>query len=205
MSHRHPFQVIGFHSCDREVGIRILNGEEHLKPSDNPWDWLGNGIYFWDQDPERGLQYAEESATGKQFNKKPIKIPFVLGAIIELGNCLNLVESSSLNILRTAYKGLKLMCSETNTPLPQNKENNRALDCAVIKYIHQINQEKGLPAYTTIRSAFNEGEKVYPGTSFTARNHIQICVIDPDAIKGYFLPQPVNKFNPYLKKEFILS
>lgn len=27
MAYHQPFQVIGFHSCDKEVGIKVLNGE----------------------------------------------------------------------------------------------------------------------------------------------------------------------------------
>lgn len=205
MSLLHQFQVIGYHSCDKEVGIRVLNGYDQLIPSNNSWDWLGNGIYFWEQDPKRAIQYGIANAIGSQFNKKRIRIPFVLGSIIELGNCLNLVHSDSIDILKVAYSKLEGCCIENGNKIPVNKGNNRALDCAVIMYLHQINQECGLPAYTTIRSAFNEGEVVYPGTSFTSLNHIQICVIEPEAIKGYFLPQPVEQFNPYFNKDFFMS
>jgi len=91
-----PFSVIGFHSCDKDVGLRVLNGHDELLPSQNSWDWLGEGIYFWEQNPLRALEYAIENAERRQFNKTPISAPFVLGAIIDLGNCLNLVESGSL-------------------------------------------------------------------------------------------------------------
>ncbi len=67
------------------------------------------------------MDYAKEVAEGSQFNKGKIKTPFVLGAIIQLGNCLNLVESESLEILEAAYSGLEKMHIETNTPLPTNK------------------------------------------------------------------------------------
>ena len=43
MAYHQPFQVIGFHSCDKEVEIKVLNGDLELKPSDNLWDWLGGG------------------------------------------------------------------------------------------------------------------------------------------------------------------
>jgi hypothetical protein len=88
-----PFSIIWFYSCDREVGLKILNGMDDLKPSKNAWDWLGEGIYFWEQNPLRALQYAEDNAKGNQFNKIPIKTPFVLGAIIDLGNCPWIVQS----------------------------------------------------------------------------------------------------------------
>jgi hypothetical protein len=32
--------------------------------------------------------------------------------------------------------------------------------------------------------------------------HIEICVLNTNLIKGYFLPLPVEEFNPYLKREF---
>ena len=97
MAYHQPFQITGFHSCDREVGLRILNGKDQLTVSTNEWDWLGPGVYFWEQNPARALEYAIDSANNKQKNRVPIKIPFVLGAIIELGNCLNLLEPASIN------------------------------------------------------------------------------------------------------------
>lgn len=171
---------------------------DELKSSNNPWDWLGEGIYFWEQNPGRALEYAIESSQRTQFNKIPITTPFVLGANIELGNCLNLVESYSIEILRAAYIGLEKLIHEAAQKMPQNKGNNRALDCAVIQYIHQSNKLAGTPAFDTVRCAFPEGGEVYPGSAITARLHIQICVLNLDNIKGFFLPRPLKKFNPNL-------
>jgi hypothetical protein len=115
---------------------------------------LGPGVYFWGQNPTRALEYAIENAEKKQFNKVPCKTPFVIGAIIELGNCLNLVEAESLQILSTAYDGLKKVMNEADKKMPINKGDNRALDCAVIKYIHQANKLDGKAAYDTITKTF---------------------------------------------------
>ena len=191
-----PFSTIGFHSCDKEVGLRVLNGEDELIPSKNSWDWLGGGIYFWEQNPLRALQYATECAQRKQFNKIPIKTPFVIGAIIDLGNCLNLVESSSLNVLSLAYKNLKKISVELGEKMPVNKNNNRVLDCLVIESIHQQNLSLLEPPYDTVRCAFPEGEEAYPTSYISSRLHIQVCVCNPTCIKGIFLPKPLDKFNP---------
>ena len=107
MARHQPFQITGYHSCDKDIGLQVLNGQARLNLSKNSWDWLADGIYFWEQNPHRAIEYAIEVAQGEQFNKVKIKTPFVLGAIIQLGNCLNLVESHSLSILDAAYKGLK--------------------------------------------------------------------------------------------------
>ena len=193
-----PFSVIGFHSCEREVGLDVLNAKAELKQSRNNWDWLADGSYFWEQNPLRALQYAEESAAGVQFNKKAITVPFVLGAIIDLGNCLNLLESSSLQLLTNAYTGLQKVTEDAGRLIPVNKGNNRALDCAVIRYIHNSNERSGDLPFDTVRSAFHEGEEAYPGAIFSSRLHIQICVRNPECIKGYFLPRPVELYNPNL-------
>jgi hypothetical protein len=185
--------------------LKLLNGELELKASNNLWDWLGGGIYFWEQDPKRALDYAVEVATGVQFNSGKIKTPFVLGAIIQLGNCLNLVESQSLSILEEAHTGLSVIHEQLGKKMPENKGANRRLDCAVIQFVHQSRLEAGLPAYESIRSAFDEGEKVYEGASFTSRHHIQVCVINPELIKGLFLPRPIEEINPFLKKDFLPS
>ena len=161
----------------------------------------GEGIYFWEQNPARALEYAVESSQRKQFNKIPIQAPFVLGAIIELGNCLNLVETNSLQILREAYQGLSKIMQEVGKEMPRNNKNNRALDCAVIQYIHQSNKEEGKTPFDTIRCAFPEGGEAYPGSSITSRLHIQICVLNSECIKGYFLPRPIDEFNPGLRKK----
>ncbi len=193
-----PFSVIGFHSCERELGLRVLNGATELKPSLNSWDWLADGIYFWEQNPLRALQYAQESASGIQFNKKAIQVSFVLGAIIDLGNCLNLLENSSLELLSDSYDNFRQTVDNAGKVLPQNRGNNRALDCAVIRHIHQSNESEGLPPYDTVRSAFHEGEETCPGATFSSRLHIQVCVRNSACIKGFFLPRPLKDYNPNL-------
>lgn len=55
--------VLGFHGCDEEVGLKILNsGTEHLTPSKNTYDWLGEGVYFWLNDPQRAYEWAVEAS-----------------------------------------------------------------------------------------------------------------------------------------------
>lgn len=150
------------------------------------------------------LEYSVDSAEGRQFNKVRIKTPFVVGANIHLGNCLNLMEPESLAILEEAYQGLERIHKELGKKMPVNDGPKRKLDCAVIKFVHQVRRENGLTPYDTIRSAFQEGREIYPTAPFTIQSHIQICVINPDLIRGYFLPRPLFTHNPYLNQEFIL-
>lgn len=196
-----PYQITGYHSCDRDTGIKVLNGEMDLEPSNNKWDWLGEGVYFWELNPKRAIEYAIECAEGTQFNKKRINTPFVLGATIELGRCLNLIEPESIALLKKGYTELERIIKETGKKMPVNIDNNRRLDCAVILHLQQAAKELGKP-YETVRCAFNEGQPIYPGTTIASRNHIQVSVINREMIRGYFLPRPIELYNPYLKKEF---
>jgi len=194
--------LIGFHGCDKTVRDDVLNGKE-LKPSLNAYDWLGNGIYFWEADPKRALEWAQQAS------KRPassIKSPAVLGAVIDLGNCLDLMNRQSIPILKLGYEWLKKSYENTEKVMPQNKnvKNSndlllRELDCAVIQKIHEVvknNPELGLVPYDSVRGLFLEGNKVYEGSVFREKTHIQLCVINPNCIKGYFLPRELNKLYP---------
>ncbi len=72
--------------------------------------------------------------------------------------------------------GLQKSVIQKDTPLPVNRGAIRKLDCSVIKYVHQTTEEKGLPTYDTVRSAFNEGSQIYLASNFYDRLHIEICV-----------------------------
>ena len=65
----------------------------------------------------------------------------------------------------------------------------RNLDCAVIEYEHAINETAKVKSFDSVRGVFVEGEKLYPGSGIMEKNHIQICVRNPNCIKGYFLPR----------------
>lgn len=187
-----PGLVLGFHGCDREVGEALLSGAEgHLKPSKNEYDWLGGGIYFWESNPWRAYQFAEEAASkNPRVTRGSIRSPFVVGAVIDLGHCCNLLDSAALSELSKAH-GLLQDISDLveGNPMPQNKGKDfgaRFLDKAVIETMHSLRKELRLPSYDTVRGAFVEGDPLYEGAGFHEKNHIQIAVRNTACIKGYF-------------------
>ena len=123
--------------------------------------------------------------------KGKIEDPFVIGAVIDLGHCLNLIESKSLQVLKSAYDLLEELASVSGKPLPANKLVDgqpllRDLDCAVIETLHQYRKANGMDAFDSVRGMFAEGNVLYPGAGFQEQSHIQICVCNPNCIKGYF-------------------
>jgi hypothetical protein len=188
-----PTFVIGFHGCDKSVQRKVLSGKENLKKSENKYDWLGNGVYFWENNHERALQYAREIKKHPEKHTTIIKSPAVIGAIIHVGNCFNLLDSKYIKALRNAYEGYVEVAKSISFPVPKNEKRDkggfplkRNLDRAVIEYMHATNK---LKPYHTVRGVFTEGEEIYPGSGFYEKSHVQICVRNPNCIKGYFLPR----------------
>ena len=191
----YPSFVLGFHGCDRSVGEAVLAGETvHLKESRNDYDWLGHGIYFWESSPQRALEFAQERAAGGRNSKGKIDNPFVLGAIIDLGLCLNLMDITALGQLKDAYLTLKTTIEAAGAQLPANGKGKlrRNLDCAVIETLHELRKELQEPGYDSVRGTFFEGEDIYPGAGFKSKDHTQICVRNLACIKGYFRPIEVR-------------
>lgn len=181
--------VLGYHGCDADVAKKIVSGTDTLVPSKNDYDWLGNGQYFWEDSPERAMRWAKEES------KKPkskIKSPSVLGAVIDLGNCLNLIEVAYLDLVSTAHDQLQEFLSDIGEPVPKNtgpEFRARKLDCAVFEALHRFREESSLPAFETVRAFFVEGKPLYPNAGIRQLDHIQICVRNPERIIGYFLPR----------------
>ena len=111
--------ILGHHGCDRRVGERLLAGKA-FKPSNNDYDWLGPGIYFWEANPVRGLEFAEEASKRKTSN---VSKPFVIGAVIELALCLDLTTSSALDWVRIAYESLVDVTRAAGLDLPSNSKD----------------------------------------------------------------------------------
>lgn len=188
--------VLGFHGCDESIINDILLGKKGLKQSNNTYDWLGHGIYFWENSPSRAVEFAEFLKNNPQRARTPIKTPSVIGAVIDLGYCLDFTDYSNLQLLKGGYDLLKtamdtLEVKLTNKPIGENKDLlYRELDCAVIETLHSLRlPDSELKPFDSVRGVFWEGKEIYPNAGFKEKNHIQICIRNKNCIKGYFLPR----------------
>lgn len=203
MYSRFPTFVLAFHGCDQEVRDKILSNKDRLVSGQNDYDWLGNGIYFWENNHHRALEYAQIIKDNPERCKTIIKNPSVIGAVIDLGNCLNLLDSRYIEIVKNGHTLLTETAQKAGFPLPENRPIKggkelllRKLDCAVIETIHQSNKEKDRLPFDTVRAVFEEGDELYPNAGFRTMSHIQICVRNPNCIKGYFHPlDPIDGYN----------
>jgi hypothetical protein len=177
--------VLGYHGCPEAVAHSLLAGEP-FEPSKNDYDWLGPGTYFWQSNPRRALQFASE----KRAREKAKWQPNVIGAVVELGLCLDLTTEASIEEVRQAHQHLSKLQTVAGAPLPINSGGNdrlvRKLDCAVITTLYDIRKNLGEPACDTVLGIFEEGGPLYENSGFRTKTHVQICVCNPAMIKGVF-------------------
>jgi len=184
--------VLAYHGCDLETAQELLGGSP-FKPSNKDYDWLGEGSYFWENDALRAYQWATEP-------RRKFKSPSVVGSVIELGKCLDLMTQSGIAAVKVAYDGFMALAQRTGSPAPKNVDPAtdpsgdkilRRLDCAVMNYLFEIlrtadESDPQSQPYQTVRALFPEGDELYTDAGFWQKTHIQICVREPEQILGVF-------------------
>lgn len=185
--------ILGFHGCEKSEQEKLLSDSAYIRSSKEDYDWLGHGMYFWENNPMRGQLWAEQ-----KMKSGTLKDPAVIGAVIDLGRCFDLLESKNIEFLKSCFTLFKADSEKLDNPIPLNLDHPlsggndkvlRYLDCAVIEYTHSFLNIKNEIPYDSVRAAFIEGDPIYPGAGFNDKTHIQICIINPDCIKGFFLPR----------------
>ena len=195
---RYQRTVIGYHGCDAALAANVLAGQTGLKLSANPYDWLGGGIYFWEHGPERAFEWAVEQAG---LSGKKIENPCVLGARINLGVCLDFLDTANTKLLRRWYVEFRSTVRQEGSRMPQNRDAPgsrrgdkvlRFRDCAVIEHTVSSLSETEHVKYQTVRGVFLEGKPAFPGSKIALKSHIQIAVRDPACIIEFFRPDALH-------------
>jgi hypothetical protein len=199
-----PNFIIGFHGCDLDVRNKLINFPDQIEISNKPYDWLGHGMYFWENNYTRAMEWAETRVADGRF-----KNPAVLGAILQLGHCCDFLDSKFTNMIGTYYDAMESEYDNAGKKLPANidaeddKHKNkliRKLDCSTIQFMHDVIEtqytndisEKGYSEYTVFdstRGVFTEGGPAFSGAGIERKSHIQICIRNMNCIKGFFIPR----------------
>jgi hypothetical protein len=199
-----PNLVIGFHGCDASVRDLLLKDPNTIMISKAPYDWLGHGLYFWENNFERALQWADDKK-----RRGKIIDPAVIGAVLHLGYCCDFLEARFIRMIESYYHLMAAVCRATGKQIPKNEDLTydkhkdkrlRRLDCSTIEFMHEeiLSQtradikDKGFSdfrIFDSTRGAFTEGGPAFEGSGLHAKTHIQICIRNMNCIKGFFLPR----------------
>lgn len=111
-------------------------------------------------------------------------------------NCVK--NTNNLTLLKNGYDLLVAASASQNDPLPANSDDLllRHLDCAVIETVHQSRVEEDEKAFDSVRGVFWEGDDLYHNAGFKEKNHIQVCVRNPNSIKGFFKVRDLDENYP---------
>jgi hypothetical protein len=164
-------RICGFHGTSAAAAEVIL--QEGFTLSRNDYDWLGDGIYFFQDAPERARQWAE---------KLHPESPAVVRALIRLEDCMDLLDVSWARFLNEAYDLFLKHLKAAVQPLPVQTRGAHRLDRDVINYAVGILAEKGFHI-RTVRAAFVEGAPIFPNSALFDHSHVQIAVRDPNLIE----------------------
>lgn len=178
--------VLAYHGCDAAVADRLLAGESFQR-SENDYDWLGSGVYFWEYGADRALQFARD-----QQRRGRLAEPAVVGAVVQLGSCFDLMDTAYTRDLAWAFREYRSFATKAGWMLPRNAGSTpdrklRRLDCSVLNYYLDGQAARGA-VFDTVRCGFQEGERAFPGSKIYRESHIQISVRNPACILGVFRP-----------------
>lgn len=208
-----PNLIIGFHGCELHVRDALLMNPSDYRISQKPFDWLGHGLYFWENNYDRALQWATEKK-----ERGEIKEPAVIGAVLYLGYCCDFLDKRYIHLLAYYYKNMKARYEQLGKELPQNTDLKhdihknkilRHLDCAAIEFMHaeilnQVKSDKTKKGYSeykifdSTRGVFIEGGPAFDGAGLFEKSHIQICIRNPNCIQGFFMPREEVDFMNWL-------
>ena len=150
MYNARPGLLIGFHGCEAETRNALLQNPDTIKKSDKPYDWLGHGMYFWENNADRAFEWAKDKK-----KRGEIATPMI----------------------KACYSALAQTYLDAGEELPKNRDLKqdqykdkilRELDCKVIEFmhdqiIHRISEDikaKGVSEnklFDSARGAFTEG------------------------------------------------
>ncbi len=157
--------VTAYHGTRQDRGEIALR-EQVLHPTRNSYDWLGHGVYFW-ENYSRAHQWAEEKYGGQGV---------VIRTRVLLGHCVDLMDTNWAPVVKQASDRVTKRYAKQGEMLPQNRGGYRPLDCLVMNELFDMLEAD------TARAAFLEGEPIYPTSILVGLAHIQLVVRNPKAI-----------------------
>lgn len=181
-----PLTVCGFHGTTSDKAEAVQQAKD-FRLSTNPWDWLGNGVYFFQDAFDRAKEWAELMVEKRA---APNIRPAVLSASIELTDCLDFLDLDAAKIVTKVHPLFEAALQNSGEKLTQKplivsggiihsgegKFGLNKYDCRLINWITEKYMcEKGL-VVSSVRAAFIEGKAIHDTSHIFSKTHVQIAV-----------------------------
>jgi hypothetical protein len=170
--HDYHRTVIAYHGTTADVAEQLVNGEP-FRASNNDDDWFGTGVYFWEYAPKQAWWWAST------FKRK--QHPAVVGSIIRLGQCLDLLDPVNVATLKTFHDDTVNKWNVANMEIPKNGNQHKKLDCAIFNLFY----DQSTPVIETARAVYvptQSAKRAWARSWIYEESHIQICVRRPKNI-----------------------
>jgi len=179
--------VVGYHGTKRATAEAIVALRAPFKASSNDDDWLGHGIYFWEYAPQRAWEWARQRHGSNDIA--------VLGSMIRLGNCLDLLEPSNGMRMHQLHDQMVADLRDAGRPVPKNVLAKKRLDCAVFEYSASVFEEQGedIDSVRAVYVPTSSKARLWASSWLCHETHVQLCIRNPRCILGTWLLQPVKE------------
>jgi hypothetical protein len=171
--------VTGYHGTRKDVAQQIL--DSGFKRSENNWEWLGHGVYFWQDGPTRAREWAR-TWLARQGYDGPIA---VMGARISLRGFVDLLDQEGMRLLVDAAATYQQELQAANKSLTNRPPLNR-LDCALFNFSTNWLTSLGMKL-RGYRAACVEGEPITPHSPIYDCSHVQLAVTSTKAIRRVWI------------------
>lgn len=130
--------VTGYHGTSLEAAERIVASD--FLASINDWEWLGHGVYFWQDGPMRAREWAKTWLRRRHNYHGAVA---VIAADIQLRDFIDLLDQEHMLLLGDIAASfdsrmLTIGTSYTNKP-PLNRH-----DCALFNFTTNLLDSRGL-------------------------------------------------------------
>jgi hypothetical protein len=150
---RRALAIRGYHGTSATQAAVIVR--DGFLPSDNDYDCLGNGVYFF----EDGL--APARAWAKRAHPSE---PAVVQADVRLEDCLDLKDTLGwVPLLAQAHGEVVRVSEEQGRALPRQTGDEHRLDRAVMEFTVSTLEREGIRV-RAVRGVFAEGPPAFPGS-----------------------------------------
>ena len=159
--------VKGYHAGDLAEIESIISRGSGIPFSNRPGNWLGDGVYFWENDPQRAEEWQIQRTKGA-----------ILECEIDTRYLFNLLKKENYtDLFYTEGKSLLKTLKGNNSRAAQNFDLDR-------KLFNGIRNKFMGDGMCGIRMAFYLGDSITQNGNIFENQHIQICLWDLTAIEN---------------------